>query len=123
MDGGARRLAAVFKDKRLPWDISLPPTWVWPSVTVALNGRRIARSVLDVTHPVGPSNPLDLEDIRGQIVQVYDLASGKLQLTVPIRPILDGGGNFTLSPSGDRLAVLNAGAIQIYNLPPADPLP
>ncbi|WP_263358291.1 hypothetical protein [Acidicapsa ligni] len=123
LDGGVRRLSVVSKDKALPWDQTLPPTWVWPTLANAPGARRIARATLDVTHPIGPSNPLDYDDIRGQIVQVYDLATGNLKLTVPANPALDGGGNFALSPSGNRLAVLNAGAIQIYNLTPAPAMP
>jgi len=123
LDSGGRRITAINKDNRLPWDITLPPTWIWPQLGSSSNPRRFARAVLDVTHAVGPTNPLDGDDIRGQLVQVYDLANGKLELTIPASPALDGGGNFAISPSGNRLAVLNAGAIQIYNLPPPPPLP
>ncbi len=35
----------------------------------------------------------------------------------PASPILDGGGNVAISPSGKRVAVLNAGAIQVFELP------
>ena len=42
---------------------------------------------------------------------------------MPVSPILDAGGNFALSPSGNRFAVLNAGSIQIFDLPPAPPVP
>jgi hypothetical protein len=78
-----------------------------------------------VARPVGINSPLELDEdgIRGQTVQVFDLATGKLELSVPTSPILDGGGNFALSPSGQRLAILNAGAIQIFNLPRAPDLP
>jgi hypothetical protein len=124
---GARHLIAISRndDKehcRL-WDVSLPPTKVWPLLAKSSDGLRIARATLEVSHPIGTYSPLDNEDIRGQSVQVYDLATGKLQLTVPASPILDGGGNFALSPSGKRFAVLNAGAIQVFDLPPAPPFP
>jgi hypothetical protein len=101
------------------WEVSIPPTKVWPLFARASDGLRIARATLDVTHPIGPSTPLSTDDIRGQSVQVYDLATGKLELTVPASPVLDGGGGFALSPSGKRFAVLNAGAIQVFDLPPA----
>ena len=110
------------QSNRRLWDVSIPPTKVWPLFTRASEGLRIARATLDVTHPVSPSTPLDMDDIRGQSVQVYDLATGKLELTAAASPILDGGGGFALSPSGKRFAVLNAGAIQIYDLPPAPAL-
>jgi len=119
-DGG-RKLIALTRAKHRLWEVSTPPTWVWP--VLVQEGPRLARATLDVTHPIGPSAPLDREDIRGQNIQVYDLATGRLALTVPASPVLDGGGGFALSPSGQRLAVLNAGAIQIFDLPPAPPLP
>ena len=39
------------------------------------------------------------------------------------KSILDAGGNVAISPSGRRVALLNAGAIQVFDLPPATPLP
>lgn len=118
-DGG-RRLTALTRAKHRLWEVPVPPTWVWP--VLVQGGLRLARATLDVTHPIGPMTPLDREDIRGQTIQVYDLATGRVAITVPASPVLDGGGGFTLSPSGNRLAVLNAGAIQIFDLPPAPPL-
>ena len=116
-----RKLIALTRDKHRLWDAATPPTWVWP--LLVQSGPRLARATLDVTHPIGPMTPLDREDIRGQTVQVYDLATGRVAITVRTSPILDGGGGFALSPSGNRLAVLNAGAIQIFDLSPASPLP
>jgi len=116
-----RKLIALTRDKHRLWDAATPPTWVWP--LLVHSGPRLARATLDVTHPIGPMTPLDREDIRGQTVQVYDLATGRVALTVPASPVLDGGGGFALSPSGNRLAVLHAGAIEIFDLPPAPPLP
>jgi hypothetical protein len=124
---GARRLTALGRNRandhtRL-WDLSLSPTKIWPLLATSADGSRFARATLEVTHPIGPYSPLDDSDIRGQSVQVYDLATGKSPLTVPASPVLDGGGNFALSPSGKRFAVLNAGAIQVFDLPPAPPIP
>jgi hypothetical protein len=124
---GARHLFTFARDRdkdhsRL-WDLLLPPTKVWPQWAASGDGLRFARSTLEVAHPVGPFSPLDNSDIHGQSVQVYDVANGKIQLTVPASPILDGGGNFALSPSGMRFAVLNSGSIQVYDLPPAPPIP
>jgi hypothetical protein len=124
---GARRLTALARNRdkehaRL-WDVSIPSTKVWPILATSADGSRLARATLEVTHPIGPSNPLDDSDIRGQSIQVYDLADGKVELTVSATPILDAGGNFALSPSGQRFAVLNAGAIQVFDLPPAPAIP
>jgi hypothetical protein len=105
------------------WEITTAPTRVWPEFTSAANGLRFARSTLDVNHPVGPSAPLDREDIRNQVVDVYDAATGKVALTVTASPVLDAGGNFALSPQGGRFAVLNQGAIQVFDLPKAPAMP
>jgi hypothetical protein len=124
---GARHLTVLSRDRdkdhcRL-WDTALAPTKIWPLLASSADGLRLARSTLEVSHPVGPYNPLDNDDIRGQSVQVYDLATGKVELTVPASPVLDAGGNFALSPSGKRFAVLNAGNILVFDLPPAPSVP
>jgi len=109
-------------DRRTLWDVSLPPNMIWPVMVQAADGPRMARATLDVAHSAGAGNSIDQDDIRGQTVQVYDLATGKLELSVPASPVLDAGGNFALSPSGQRFAVLHAGQIEVYNLPPAPAL-
>jgi hypothetical protein len=47
-----------------------------------------------------------------------------MEMTAPASPILDGGGNVAISPSARRVAILDAGAIQVYELasPAASPL-
>ena len=124
---GARHLVVLSRDRdkdhaRL-WETALAPTKIWPLLASSADGLRMARATLEVGHPIGPYNPLDNDEIRGQSVQVYDLATGKVELTVSASPVLDAGGNFALSPSGRRFAVLNAGAIQVYDLPPAPAVP
>lgn len=111
------------KDQGRLWSTTIPSNQVWPQLRYSDNGLRLVRATLTVNHPVGIYNPLDADDIRGQMVQVFDMATGRPAITVPASPVLDGGGNFALSPSGSRLAVLNAGAIQIYDLPPAPAMP
>lgn len=84
---------------------------------MAPNGLRMARETLLVTHAVDTFSPLSFDDVKGQLVEVYNAASGKVELTAPASPILDGGGNVAISPSAKRVAVLDAGAIQVYELP------
>jgi hypothetical protein len=127
LGSGERQLSLLMrgqeKDHGRLWSATIPSNQVWPQLRRSENGLRLVRATLEVNHPVGIYNPLDSDDIRGQRVQVFDLATGRLAMSVPASPVLDGGGNFALSPSGNRLAVLNAGAIQIYDLPPAPAMP
>jgi hypothetical protein len=120
---GGRRLSLVTRDKRKLWEVAVPATQVWPVLAKSAEGLRVARASLEVAHPVGPNYPLEPSEVRQQIVQVYDVATGKLELSVPASPVLDGGGNFALSPSGRRFAVLNGGAIQVFDLAPAPAMP
>lgn len=120
---GGRKLTLLSQSKRSLWETSLPANKAWPTLARAPKAMRIARATLEMARAIGPNNPLDFDDVRGQSVQVYDLANGKLELTAQASPVLDAGGNFALSPSGERFAVLNAGAIQVFMLPPAPALP
>lgn len=76
----------------------------------------MARETLFVTHPIDAFSPLSFEDVLGQLVEVYDTSTGKVVARVPASPVLDGGGNVAISPSGKRLAVLDAGLIQVYDV-------
>jgi hypothetical protein len=125
--GAGAELAAVGPtpdpNRARMWEATLPITSVWPHAAHATGGLRVARETLEVTRIMGLFSPLDGPDIRSQNVEVYDLADGRVPIKVSITPILDNGGNFALSPSGNRFAVLNAGQIQVYDLPPAPPIP
>ena len=72
---------------------------------------------------VSARSPLDRDNIKGQLVEVLDAADGHLALETAASPPLDAGGNVAFSPSGNRVAVLNAGAIQVFELPPPPQLP
>ena len=61
--------------------------------------------------------------MKGQLVRVFNAADGKVALEAPASPALDSGGNVAISPAGRRVAILNAGAIQVFDLPAAPPLP
>jgi len=113
----SRRMFAISTDGKRLWNASKPPTQVWPRLIMAPNGLRLARETLLATHAVNPMSPLSFDDVKAQWVEVYDTSSGKAELTAPASPILDGGGNVAISPSARRVAILDAGAIQIYELP------
>ena len=115
-DGG-RLMVAFSTDGVRLWDALAAPNQVWPLLVMAPNGSRLARETLVISHPIDAFSPLTFDDVLGQLVEVYDAATGKLVLKAPASPVLDGGGNVAISPSGRRVAVLDAGAIQVYDLP------
>jgi len=119
---GSRWMVAMSTDGKRLWNANKPPTQIWPRLIMAPNGLRLARETLLATHPVDTFAPLSFDDVTGQLVELYDAASGKVELTAPASPILDGGGNVAISSSGRRVAILDAGAIQVYELPVPVPM-
>jgi hypothetical protein len=114
---GERRLAAISTASELKWMDEANPASVWPEMVRSANGARLAEETLESTHVVTASAPLDAGDVKGQAVRVLDAATGELLLETPASPVYDAGGNVALSPSGRRLAVLNNGALEIFDLP------
>lgn len=123
MAEGGNRLVAMTTDGRQLWIDQTPDIAVWPELTIPPGGLRIGRETLGVTHSVNSYSPLDSDDVKGQWLTVYDAATGDMALEAPASPALDAGGNVAISPSGRRVAVINAGAIQIFELPPPPALP
>ena len=120
---GASKLVAMTTEGKTLWIAQAPSTQVWPHLTVASNGSRLAWITLDASHAVSMFAPMDSEDVKEQSVTVFDAATGDIAFVSPLSPILDAGGNVALSPSGGRVALLNAGAIQVFDLPAAPALP
>jgi hypothetical protein len=120
--GGGHRLIAMSTDGRRLWENPSSPQAIWPLLVMAPDGSRLVRETLAVNHEINAYSPLDAEDIKGQLVRVLDAANGKVALDAPANPALDAGGNVAISPSGRRVAVLNAGAIQVFELPEPPPL-
>jgi hypothetical protein len=94
-----------------------------PLVRRSPDGLRLTLETLEVNHAISARAPLDSSDVKGQMVRVLDAATGDVALETPATPLLDAGGNVAISPSGRRVAVLNAGAIQVFELPAPPPLP
>ncbi len=92
---------------------------VWPTYAHATTGERYAESLLQVSHTINLADSLNDEDVRGQLVQVFDTVTGTLLMTTNATPILSAGDNFALSPDGEHLAVLREGAIEVYRIPSA----
>jgi hypothetical protein len=92
---------------------------VWPTFAYSRKGDRFALSVLHVSHFIDLLDSLNDEDVREQVIQVFDSATGALLMATNASPILTAGQNFALSDDGERLAVLHDGAIEIFNVPSA----
>jgi hypothetical protein len=120
---GATKLVAMTTEGKTLWIAQAPATQLWPRSTVASNGSRLAWITLDANRPLSMFAPMDSEDVKEQSVTVFDAATGDVAFVSPLSPILDAGGNVALSPSGRRVALLNAGAIQIFDLPAPPALP
>jgi hypothetical protein len=120
---GARKLVAVTTDGRTLWNDLNPNTQIWPVPYASPDGLRFMLETLAVTHPVSANAPIGSDDMKGQLIRVFDAATGEVAFQSPASPTLDAGGNASFSPSGRRVAVLNAGGIQVFELPAAPPLP
>jgi hypothetical protein len=120
--GGGWKLVAMGTDGRRLWEARTGAEAIWPLLAMAPDGSRLVRETLVVNHGVTAYSPLDVQDIKGQLVRVFDAASGNVALETVVTPAFDAGGNVAISPSGRRVAVLNGGAIEVFELPVPPPL-
>lgn len=116
---GENKLVAMTTGGKTLWVSDAPATEVWPHLTVAANGSRMAWTTLDISHAVNSYAPLDAGDVKEQSVTIFNAANGDIPLVAPLSPIFDAGGNVAISPSGRRVALINNAAIQVFELPPA----
>jgi hypothetical protein len=117
-------LDAWSTDGRKLWSGHREGHLVWPTFAVSRAGNRFAVSLLRVSHFIDLTDSLIDEDVKGQVVQVFDTETGALLMTTTASPVLSAGLNFALSDDGDRLAILRDGAIEIDKVPsPPAPSP
>lgn len=121
-DSGAVNLVAVRTDGRRLWEAQASNTTIWPRLVKAPDGARLAWESLVTATPVSPRDPLNADEVKGQLVEILDAADGNIALETTASPALDAGGNVAISPSGRRVAVLNNGQIYVYELAPAPQL-
>ena len=120
---GENNLVAMGTDGRRLWASQTYPATVWPLVVMAPDGSRLAWEALAVNPGISSASPtLGPEDVRGQLVEIFDAADGKVALEAPASPALDAGGNVAISPSGQRVAVVHGGQIEVFELPAAPAL-
>jgi hypothetical protein len=118
-----RFVAAYSLDRHKLWDGRWQSNFTWPAFRIAQDGTSVAISWLAVNHPVSATAAINDDDVQNQVLSVLDSRTGGLRLAILLKPIVSAGGNFALSADGNRLAVLNQGAIEIYDLPAPPPPP
>lgn len=102
------------------WESRTAMNAMMPLLVTAPKSTLVARETLLLKRSAGKyKRMVGVRDFQGQIVKVFDAANGKVVLESPLTPVFDGGGNVAISPSGQRVAILNAGAIQVFLLPAA----
>jgi hypothetical protein len=123
-DPGGGRLIAMSESGNRLWEVIRTSNVMLPLLITAQNGTRLAREILvlkQITkhyrHAIGA------KEVIGQKVTVFNASDGKVVLDAPLTPMLDGGGNAAISPSGRRVALLSGGAIQVFDLPEPAPPP
>jgi hypothetical protein len=119
---GNARLTALETDGKRLWEAVDSDRALWPLVTPAAQGSRFLRQTLVASHAVSARSPVDTADLKGQLTLALDAVDGQMTLAAVAKPIYDAGGNAALSPSGRRAAILEDGAIQIFDLPPVPEL-
>ncbi len=100
------------------WEQGIFGDYISPSLAYAPAGGRFALSRILLKNSVIADQPLSSDEVNAQAVIVYQTGTGKQLLRADCSPIERAGQNFTLSPDGLSLAVVHAGAIEIYSLPP-----
>jgi hypothetical protein len=118
------RLTAMSTSGDALWKTRVATNAIWPLQVMAPDGLRFARETLLLKRTADRYKHLiGVKDLEGQVVRVHDAANGNVVFEAPLTPMLDAGGNVAISPSGLRVAILNGGAIQVYQLPPPAPKP
>jgi hypothetical protein len=118
-----RFVAAYSRHSQKLWDGRWQSNFTWPSFRMAESGASVAISWLAVSRPVSAREAIDDAEVQNQVLSVLDSRTGSLRLAMLIKPIVSAGGNFALSADGNRLAVLNHGAVEVYDLPAPAPAP
>jgi VWFA-related protein len=93
-----------------------------PSLERSGDSSRFAISTFAASSESGTSVPEE-EDGSGwadleQTIRVFETATGKLILSAKAKSVVLNNPNFSLSPDGTRLALLDGTLLKIYELPP-----
>lgn len=121
--GSDHKVEAMTLAGRVLWQQTWSNKYIWPTFAFSGDGTRFAYASIQVSQPIGALDPVDNTNIVNQLVGVFDTVTGKLQLVRTATPILSAGQNYALSDDGRRFAILRNGAIEVYDLPPAETTP
>jgi len=100
------------------WDRTTPGELLCPLLTASRSGNRFIRETFAGHAWINPSLKCESIDTDGQVISVYDSKNGKVKLTAPATPAVVSGGNISISPSGQRVAIFDAGVIKVFDLSP-----
>ncbi|MGI8771343.1 MAG: hypothetical protein ACR2JE_07890 [Acidobacteriaceae bacterium] len=118
-----RQADAVGVDGKKLWTGRWRADFAWPTIAASTGGSDFAIAWIAVDRPVAQYDSFGDTEVRGQFVDVLDAKTGGLRLALLVQPIASAGENYALSPDGNRLAVLNKGMIEVYDVPAAPPPP
>lgn len=111
------KLTAVSTNGQQLWETETPAPVVPPLLLASPDGSLLVRETVVLKEGVKPNaQTLWIKAVKGQVVRAFDAATGKLLLETPASPAFDGGGNVAISSSGRRIAVLNDGNLQVFDL-------
>lgn len=105
------------------WTGKWRSNFVWPTLAMAEDGSDFAIGWVGTSRPMEAYDPVNDDEVQAQVVDVLDSNTGGLRFNVEVHPVLSAGGNFALSPDGNRLAVINRGALEVYQVPAAQAAP
>ena len=97
-----------------------PPLWAALSTAAGDSGRFAFRNAQEPAGAVSQDDDHPT-DRHTQTVRVYEFQGGVELLRIPVFPAQRAGLNFDLSPDGQRVAILQDRALEVYNLPPLSP--
>ena len=117
-------MTVVTLGKKELWQQALDDAGTDPEIrTTPASGRfAVSRILLDGVNSPGV-DVVDEDDVRKQHIDVMDIRSGALVMSVDVKPAERSAQNFSLSPDGRHMAVLQGDAIAIYDLAPIQDFP
>ena len=125
---GVRGAVALSTSGKRLWSVAPDRQLVLPQLTPSAQGNALMLSRLRLAGAVNGWVPLvHDEEVTGQEIEVLDARDGTVRLRAAAYPVQGYGRNYALSPDGRRFAVLDHGALAVYDLagpgkPPAPPV-